>query len=216
MMMKIYRKLSCLFLLLLVGCTARPETPPFVYNEECPHVCWLNINPGLTTMEDTRHLVATSNQISKLREGSDIDINNESGFTIKWHTKQMGEKVTDVYVGIIGEHGIVSSVTFNFPAYINLEEFIGMLGEPDEISVMKQETAEITYVEYILYYTKEKVLIASSTKDLTGPEITDPLGIVYLNIDLSSNNLPKWATDQIALRQPWLGFEKMDEYLLYR
>lgn len=206
----------CLFLFLFVGCATRPETHPFIYNQQCPHVCWLNISPGFTTMEDARSLLAASNQISKLREGSDIDINNDLGFRIKWHTKQMGDKVADVYVGIVGEQGAVNTVNFDFPAYITLKEFVDLLGEPDEISVMKQETPEITYVEYLLYYTEEKVLIASNTKDLTGPEMTDPLGMVYLNIDLDSTNLPNWVKTQWTLRQPWLGFEKMDEYLLYR
>ena len=208
-MSKLTRKLVCLLMYLLAGCTSLPATLPFAYNQECPHICWLGINPGVSTMDEARKLLSGSRQFSPIDE-------DDTGFRIKWHTKQMSEKTADVYVGIVGESGIVNSVNFLFPANVTVKNFIELLGEPDDISVMKQETAEITYVEYVLYYTQEKVLISSNTKDLTGPEVNNPLSVVYLNIDLSSNNLPNWISDQISLRQPWLGFRKMDEYLLYK
>ncbi len=167
-------------------------------------------------MKEARDLLTASKQISKLREGSDTDINSDSGFRIRWHTKQMSDEVADAYVGVVGEDGIVRAVNFSFNTYIPIKNFIDLLGQPDEISVIKQEVADATYVEYILYYTQEEVLIFTNTRGLAGPELSDPLGIVYMNLDLNSTALPKWVESHKDLRQPWLGFGKMDEYLAQR
>jgi hypothetical protein len=207
-MSKLNRKLVCLFLSLLVGCAIPPTTPPFVYNQDCPHICWLNINPGVATMEDVQKLLNGSKQISYLDK-------DDSGFRIKWHTKQMSERTADVYVGVVGENGIVSAVNLLFPGNITVKNFIDLLGEPDEISVIK-DVAEVIYIDYILYYRKANALIYATDWDLTGPKMTDPVSIVYLNLDLSSSNLPNWVIRHQNLRQPWLGFGKMNEYLLKR
>src|SRR5512133_1906860 len=125
-MSRLNKKLMCLFLLLLVGCASLPATPPFVYNQECPHVCWLSINPSATTMEEARKLLRDSRQISNIDE-------DDTGISVKWRAKQMGEKPIDVSVGIVGENGIVSAVNFLFPGNITVKYFIDLLGEPDEI-----------------------------------------------------------------------------------
>ncbi len=198
----------CLCLFLLVGCTSTPVTSPFVYNEQCPHLCWLNINPGITTMDEAQELLSNSRQISDI-------VKDEKGISIEWRNKQMGKGTTDAYVGIVGENRLVSTVNFLFSGNITVKNFIDLLGEPDEISVIKDIT-EVIYVEYVLYYRKANILIYATDWDLTGPKMSDPVGMVYLNLNLNSSDIPSWVIHHQNLRQPWLGFGKMDEYLLFR
>jgi len=75
------------FLLLLMGCQSTPVAPSintlspspeatlveyalesndtFQFNEQCPHGCWLGINPGTTTAAEAKAILQASNQIDK-------------------------------------------------------------------------------------------------------------------------------------------------------
>lgn len=200
--------ITCILFLLLTSCVKIPASPPFVYNKECLHVCWLGINPSVTTVDEAKALVGSSSQIDQATY-----IEDEDGFRIEWHTKQMG--VNPARVGIITENGKVKSITFLFPSSVKVQEFIDLLGEPDEISIQKVEAAELTYYEYVIYYTKPKIIIFAFTRDEDGPHLEDSVDIMYLDIDLDNSDGPSWLLKHKALRQPWLGFGRADEYLRY-
>jgi hypothetical protein len=192
--------------MLLASCASESVAPPFVYNQKCPHICWLGINPSITTADETRTLLRSSSQIDQNSYTED-----ESGIKAEWSTKQNG--VLSARVGIVLSNGTVKSINFLFTTDVNIQEFVDLLGEPNEISIKKVEAAEVTYFEYIMYYTVSKALIYASTTDKNGPNTADPIDIVYLNIDPDDPDAPKWLLEHQELRQPWLGFGHLEEYL---
>ncbi len=198
--------ITCMFFVLLISCTSTPVSPPFVYNQECPHVCWLGINPGITTVEETRTLLSSSNQIDQASYTED-----ESGIGVEWFTKQMG--VHSASVGIVLDKETVKSINFLFPTSVKVQEFIDLLGEPDQISIRKVKTPEVTYFEYAIYYLIPKTLIFAFTTDENGPNPGDSVDIVYLNTDPDDPNVQNWFLQHKDLRQPWLGFGHLEEYL---
>jgi hypothetical protein len=111
----------------------------------------------------------------------------------------------------------------NYPDYVELlierstsgqiQEFIDLLGEPDEISVKNVEAAEATYIEYIVYFTSIKTVILANTKGENGPSSEDWVVLLILNTNPDISNAPNWLLEHKDLRQPWLGFGRKDEYL---
>jgi len=196
----------CLFFVLLASCARAPVSPPFVYNQECPNVCWLGINPGITTSEEARTLLSSSNQIDQ-----DSYIEDKNGVSVEWFTKQMG--IEPARVGIVLDNGKVSGLNFLFPAGVPIQEFIDLLGEPDEISVRNVEAAEATYIEFIVYFTSIKTVMLANTKGENGPSSEDWVVLLILNNKPDISNSPKWLLDHKDLRQPWLGFGHKDEDL---
>jgi len=214
----------CLIFLFLTSCAPATASPPpeyasplppipmssaFVYTKECPHVCWLGINPGVTTTEDALVLLTSSSQID---QSSYID-DNETGIRVEWHTKQMG--VNPIRVGMVYENGIVNSINFYFGIYVKLQEFIDLIGQPDEISISKNAAEMPRYMNYAVYYTSINALIFVNTTDMTGPDIDDSVTILYLNITPDEATPLSFMSGQ-NLRQPWLGFGHLEEYLKNR
>ncbi|MCJ7432489.1 MAG: hypothetical protein MUO77_03285, partial [Anaerolineales bacterium] len=94
-------------------------------------MCWLGINPGVTTAEEALALLSSSSQIDQ-----DSYVKHVGEIIVEWHTEQMGVNPIRVYLDI--ENGIVNGISFSFGIYVEIREFIDLIGEPDEISV-KQE-----------------------------------------------------------------------------
>lgn len=199
--------LLLLFLYSLTSCMTNAPAPPFEFNSSCPHGCWLGVHPGITTIEQADSLLSASKQISI------IDTEDNGNLRVEWQTDQMGEELAHIRVGLSVQNGVVENINFYFPKFVTIQQFIDLLDEPDEISIIKHDAAEMTFFEYILYYDQEKVLIFSDTNDLNEPKTTDSLGIVYLNLDEENSDLPQWFLNHKNLRQTWLGFGKIDEYL---
>ena len=195
---------ACLCLVILASCTLSPVKDPFVYNQGCPHVCWLDINPGVTTAEDAKKLIASSNKI-------DPYIMNENGIAVEWFTKQMG--VNPARVGVVIEDGIVESLNFLFPASVQIHEFITLLREPDEISVKEVKAAEVIYIEYVLYYESAKVIILANSLSKNNLASNNSVKILLLNTNTDDLNAPNWSLQHQGFRQPWVGFEYLEEYL---
>src|SRR5689334_6771885 len=87
------KKIVLLFLLFLVGCQSRSDRlntelsrasyasmNSFKFNEQCPHICWLGINPSTTTADQAKHILKTSNQIDKQWH----QVSN-AGFITEWY-----------------------------------------------------------------------------------------------------------------------------------
>lgn len=199
-------RVICLFFVLLTSCAPAPVIPPFEYNQKCPNVCWLGINPDITTAEEARKLINSSNQID---QGSSIE--DKNGVSVEWFTKQMG--VNPARVGMVLDNGKVSSLNFLFPAGVQIQEFIDLLGEPDEIRVRKVEAAELTYIEYIVYFTSIKAVALASSKSDDDPSLEDWAELLILNNWSDDPNAPNWLLQHKDFHQPWLGFGHKDEYL---
>jgi len=187
-----------------------PMTSAFTFTQECPHLCWLGINPGVTTAEEALALLASSSQI-----GKDSFEKNEAGIEVEWHTEQMVAHPTSV--GIVLENGIVSRIIFSFPATVKMQEFIELMEEPDEISIWKDQTVEANCcISYVVYYLSVRALIFAyaPTIEGNGPNIVDSINILCLNTAPDDPNAPRQVVEHKDLRQPWLGFGHLEEYLL--
>jgi len=221
------KKIICLVFILLTSCVPAPASQPsvlasssldsvsssFVYSEKCPYVCWLGISPGKTTAEEALKLLRSSDQID---QDSYIG-KNETGLRVEWHTEQMGAHSTSV--GMIFENGVVNKINFSFPSTVKIREFIDLIGMPDEISVEKDQTIEAACcIAYIVYYTSAKALMFAYAPviDGNGPNEEDSINTLYLNMSADDPNGPQRLLDHKDLRQPWLGFRHLEEYLKNR
>ena len=217
------KRIICLIFLFLTSCTPWYASPPpeytstpslipisstFTYTKDCPHICWLGINPGVTTAEEALALLSSSSQID---QSSYVD-KNETGVRVEWHTKQMG--INPIRVGVVFENGIVNSISFDFGIYVKIGEFIDIIGQPDEISINKNAAEMPRYMNYVVYYTSINALIFVNVTDIAGPDIDDPVTILYLNISPDKAKPLSFMSGQ-NLRQPWLGFGHLEEYLLH-
>ena len=209
--------------MLLTSCVQAPEsllpmtvTPPpitvsssFVYNQECPHLCWLGINPSVTTDREALVLLSSSNQIAR-----DSLEKNETGARVEWHS--MPGISNQARVGIVFENGVVESINFMFLGPVKIQEFVDLFGEPDEISIRKVQAPDARYIDYFVYYTSKKIVMFVLAAGENGPDPSDSISDLYLNINPDDSNAPWWMLDYRDLRQSWLGFGHLDEYLKNR
>jgi hypothetical protein len=219
------KKILCLFFILLASCTtpASPSSvttnppsvsirPAFVYSQECPRVCWLGISPGVTTAEEALALLVSSDQIDQHSY-----VKHVGEIIVEWHTEQMGVLSTRVYMDI--EDGIVKRLSFAFYGLAKIREFIELMGEPDEISIWKDQTVEANCcISYVVYYTSAKSSIFAyvPTIDDNGPNEVDSIDFLYLNLSPDDSDASDLLSDHKDLRQPWLGFGHLNEYLKNR
>lgn len=187
-------------------CSPASVSPPFTYNQDCPHVCWLGIDPGQSSVEEARSLLRSSHEIDQ-----ESYLEDAYGLRVEWHDQE--KETNPVRVGMVFEKGGVKYINFLFPTSVQVQEFIDLLGQPDEISIRKVEAAEETYHEYVLYYPRSKTLLFVMTNDEKGPSAEDYVKIAYLNMDKDASDGPEWLLEHTSLRQPWLGFGRSDEYL---
>jgi hypothetical protein len=233
------KRIMCLIFLLLTSCAPVPVNPPpasaspspvyasppasvpmssaFTYDHECPHICWLGINPGVTTVEEAKTIIYSSNQfVEGTDDESDNPVDNKIGFGVDWHTEQMGAGSTRV--GMVFENGVVQDINFSFYTYVMIQEFIEVLGKPNEINIRIMQAPDARYINYILYYTSMNALIIVSAHNETGPDVEDSVDVLYLNISpddpIASDIINFWLGQD--LRQPWLGFGHLEEYLKNR
>ncbi len=216
------KKIMCLIFLFLTSCAQAPASPSpvyssppplvplssvFTYNQKCPHVCWLGINSGVTTIEEARTILSSSSQIDQ-----DSHINDAAGLRVEWYLDS--RQSLPIRVGVAVENGVVQKINFGFYTLVKIQEFIDLMGQPDEISVTEIQAPDARYIDYVLYYTLMNALIFVSTNNETGPNMEDPVTILYLNINPDEANLLSFMAGQ-NLRQPWLGFGHLEEYLLH-
>jgi len=222
------KRIMCLIFLFLISCapvpasltpvtvspTPAPTNPPsvpmssvFTYNQKCPHVCWLGINPGVTTAEEARTILNSSSQIDQTSY-----ISNGEGFRFVWNSRYPLKNRVSIAV----KNGIVQDIYIDFYTIVKIQEFIDLIGQPDEISIRKVQVPDARFIDYILYYTSMNALIFVSTNNETGPDIEDSVNFLNLNIAPDDPSLPMWISEQNEFRQPWLGFGHLEEYLKNR
>ena len=208
------------FALLLACCTPAPypsETPAnsqstypttdwsryhllldaFDASEKCPHLCWLGINPGVTTKDEVRHLLRASEEIDQ--KEYHVDTN---GIYTNWYYESTKELFA--YVHIECANDVVSTIYLYFMAPIKISDFVKLLGEPPQISVSIENEPDTVFVNYSLYYPSRKIFVESTVWDKTGPTPSDMVRELSINA--------KFDDEHLKL-QPWLGFGHLQEYL---
>ncbi len=197
--------LFSLFLLFLTGCQPSPtETgnmDEFELSEQCPYVCWLGINPGITTAEEAMSIILSSNQIN---EDTLLELDEKTIYLI-WETQNHRSSVT---IGF--EKGLVEGIGFAVPTNYKVNDFVNLLGKPAETLVQFHEEVEISFYSYILFFPLTRTVIFSSSANPDGPNPEDSIDHLSLNIgvdEITSNNSP------VINIQPWLGYGHLQDYL---
>jgi hypothetical protein len=187
--------------------TTEQPLQAFEIGEQCPHICWLGIRPGITSVDEAEVLLQASNQI----EHKSI-VRSEEGIQLLWYTGTT--EYSDSYVYLTTNNDLVQTIHITTLSNFTLEDIINFLGEPSEISISMQKTADAWINTYTLYYPQSKTMIYSGkANDLTGPSPDDFIDNLSLNADFDSEDLPPWRADDYENRQPWLGYGHLEEYL---
>lgn len=179
----------------------------FEFNEECPKVCWLGIQPGITTRSDAVAIISSSDHI--VQESLQI---SESGLKFEWFTDRQKRSAAWVIVAIKNDR--VHSLSFGILHPITVGDFIEVFGEPNEISIELIEAPDARFIYYVLYYPEIQVMIEVHNYDFSAPNVNDiPKGL-SINRDFDDDRLPIWLSKKYADRQPWLGYGQTEKYLL--
>lgn len=204
------KKIIVLSLLLLISCNAIPNEmtggslPPigktFELSEKCPHLCWMGINPGTTTMEQAKLIISESNQINK--QYTQV---SEDHISIVWNIGKL--KSYSSNVGIQLENGLVKSIDIGV-GYYTINDFIKFLGKPDEICATKITAADAIYYTYSVYYISSKIEIDVGIGSQKGPYPSDIADVIWLNSEFYPASHPEWG-----ITQPWLGYGHLNDYL---
>lgn len=166
----------------------------------------MGIQPGVTTRKDAWEFIQSSKQVDKKSIRS-----SESGFEFQWFFGKL--KTSYLQVGIGTENGAVSALSFLLLNEITLDELITVFGEPDKISIAREDASDDIYLYYILYYPKIQVMIDVVTHDFSGPQAGDFPNFLGINPEFDGNKLPNWQARKYVDRQPWLGYGHIEEYL---
>ena len=81
--------------------------------EECPHMCWLGVNPGVTTPDEAKAALTASDQIDPKMEIMD------TGIVAKWYTEKTKKMAASAYLRF--EDGVVKSIAFKEMAPFRLQ-----------------------------------------------------------------------------------------------
>jgi len=192
-----------LFLLLLTGCQSSSPIEAFDAGEDCPHVCWLGINPGVTTEADAKTILKKAYQIK-----NESIIEDEFGIQAEWYPAGSFPN----HIGITLENGIANQISISNVYPLTVGDLVRLFGEPDEIGISINLAADSTYVDYILFYSARQSAIFSSTINNSGPNPKDKTLVLMLVDKLDLKSSPKWLIDKYNIRQPWLGFGHLKDY----
>jgi hypothetical protein len=207
------------FMMFLVGCSSIPAdnlAPVSLFNvsESCPNVCWLGIQPGVTTAEEAYQILLNSKYID--RKSVDwYKSPNEwypDGISARWLTEPPRGRYVDVVLNI--ENDKILTMWFDDLWSITLQELINIFGEPDKISIFYvRYSPGWPYIEYTLFYHVPEITVHFfSLTELTGPDPGDVVNRLILN----QSDFENPGSDYHELyedSQPWLGYGHLEEYL---
>jgi hypothetical protein len=192
-----------LFLLLLTSCQSSSPIEAFDASENCPHVCWLGINPGVTTEADTKAILNKSNQI---KQRSIIE--DESGIQAEWYPVNSFPN----RIGITFENGFAKQISISNVYPLTVGDLVSLFGKPSEIDININVVSDAVYADYMLFYSARQLAIFATTINNNGPDPKDGILWLVLIDKLDFNHPPKWLDKQIDNRQPWLGFGHLKDY----
>lgn len=205
------KKLLLAFSLLVAGCYTTSQLTPtpsvrevyvpwleaFELSDACPNICWLGLRPGMTTLEQATQVVTTSDQFDQ--NFTEILDKSIKAYWYPENTKTFG---TEVYITF--SENVIESITLARLTPFTVQDFIGLLGQPGEMSLIVQKGLhDDTSVIYNLYYSQFKAAFQIRSRGEYGPKPDDFVERVTINIEI-----------QDSYRQPWLGYGNLDEYLL--
>lgn len=170
----------------------QPNIEAFQFGEKCPHLCWLGVNPGTSTAEETHTILSASDQINPKMEVTD------TGIVAKWHTDKAKKLEASVYVRF--ENGIVKSIAFTDMAPFTIKDFIALAGEPDGVNIDMNIYGDVMEMPYGAYYFSRDILIGSESAD-TGLNPNDPVTNLILNVPYNKE-----------IFRAWVGYGHLTEY----
>ena len=174
-----------------------PSLEVFRSSAECPNICWLGIQPGITTYEQAVQIIKSSKQFNQ--EFTEISEDNIQAYWFPEKSRTFG---TGVRISL--SSNLVKSLTLSRLVPFTVQDFIEILGQPTEISLMVQKGLhDDKYTVYNLYYPSLKAFLQISADGEHGPEPNDFIYGLEINTEF-----------QDSYRQPWLGYGHFDEYML--
>lgn len=180
-----------------------PRREAFEVSDKCPHLCWLGINPEVTSDDDAVSILMATSQINqeKLFQRSEAELR-----TI-WFTDN-----TDKYysrVRLVFSGNIVKSIHFNLLTPFTVSDFISMLGEPDTIIIELDKTIDGgDIVNYAVYFSSQHVSLSVYPGRWDGPHPDDYVDTLTLNAEFT---YPDFFIE--GKIQSWLGYGRLQDYL---
>ncbi len=203
------KKIVFLLIFLLTCCTPSPTAPPtpdwtkahsaptedlsgyqvnmtaLQVSEACPHLCWLGINPGVTTSAEAHTLLTASDQIDQ----SNMEV-TDTGIVAKWFTEKTKKMVASAYVRF--DQGLVKSIAISEMSPFRLKDIVAVIGEPSGINIDMNITGDIMEMPYGAYYFSRDVLISADAAD-TGINPNDPVRSLILNVPYNKDIFRIWV-----------------------
>jgi|WetSurMetagenome_2_1015567.scaffolds.fasta_scaffold45586_4 hypothetical protein len=217
------KKLIFIFLVFLVSCESKPiipitdKVPPapqatieqpnssaldtLQVNERCPYLCWMGIKPGVTTFEEAKSILNTSDQIDqKLLKVSNTRISVPIWYTVPTRTTHSNAYITF-------ENGVVNTISFGDPPF-KIKDITNLIGEPDKISYLVIDTPDGPgkIAIFVIYFSSRKIMVTSG--GWTGPDPNDHIVGLDLNTEFDNSLLPAYGPIQT-----WLGYGHIKDYL---
>jgi hypothetical protein len=168
----------------------------FDTSAKCPHICWLGINPGVTTSSDAHKLLRASEWIDQKR----YHVEEEEYINTGWYYESTKSLCTNVTIQLSG--GFVQSITIESMWPFKIGEFVNLFGTPDKINIRVVDEPDAILVPYDAYYSSRKLRIQSEVSQETDPSPDNIIGGLSMNVEMDSE-----------YTQPWLGFGHLREYL---
>lgn len=163
-------------------------------SEKCPHMCWLGINPGVTTADEAAALVKASDQVEPNMEITD------TGIVAKWHTEKTKKLTASVYVRFDPDQHVVKSIAITDMSPFRLKDIILLIGEPSGINIDMNIYGDVMEMPYGAYYFTRDVLIGAESAD-QGLHPNDPVTSLILNVAYNKD-----------IFRPWVGYGHLAEY----
>ena len=170
------------------------------FDTQCYHLCWMGINPGVTTASNVQTILSKSNQIDHTSLQA-----SASEISAAWNAPLGPPLNYRVYVRLTVEKGLVETISFS-DMPLRIKDVTARIGEPDKISITFVRTAESQHLFYDLYYSSRKLMLDVYLGSVSGPDPDDYIGDLYLNKEFI---IAPWQ----APIQPWLGYGHAKEYL---
>ncbi len=165
----------------------------FDFGERCPYICWIGINPGITTTIEAETILRMNTNIVK----ETLQI-NESEIITQWIFNEYMPEIT-----LKIKNDIVDSINIHYFYGLFISEIIDILGEPQKISILINYPPDAKeFTSYEIIYTNRKARFEVFVGDRNGPNPKDRISSIILNGKIDESEY-----------QSWLGYGQIEKYL---
>lgn len=164
----------------------------FQASDQCPHLCWLGINPGVTTAAEAKTLLTGSDQIDQNMEVTD------TGIVAKWFTEKTKKLVASAYVRF--DQGVVKSIALSETSPFTLKDILAVAGDPSGINIDMNIYGDVMEMPYGAYYFSRAFLVSADATE-EGVQPNDPIRTLLLNVPYNKE-----------LFRAWEGYGHLAEY----